>query len=196
MISSPDTARAELRRQQAVVASHLPREPSGAIVHRSVNPAPVRYSRDAQSGKVYDAEHQLQRMLDSITQYPTVQIAGSTVTLHPPLRFGALATVQAYVNTVCDNEGASRLDVRLSQSERWARYHGTYITLPSRGQDGGRWAWREEVVLHEITHHLTPGHGHDGVFCDRYITLLTAYVSPEIGFLTRLLLLDNGAKIS
>lgn len=191
-----DATRAQLRRQFAVVTERLPRDRTGAIVHRSVNPEPVRYSRDNQSGKVYDAEHQLQRMIDSIPKFPTVQIAGSTVTLHPPLRFGALETVQAYVHTVCANEGASRLGVRLSRAARWARYHGTYISLPTGGKDGGRWAWREEVVLHEIAHHLTPGHQHDGVFCDRYLDLLTKYVSPEIGFLQRILLLDNGAKIS
>lgn len=189
-----DTLRAQQRREFARVSVHLPRDRTGAIVHRSVEP--VRYTRDNQQSKVYAAEHQLQRMIDSIAKFPTLEIAGSTVTLHPPLRFGALEQVQHYVRTVCDNEGASRLDVRLSRAQRWARYHGSYISLPTGGKDGGRWAWREEVVLHEIAHHLTPGHEHDGVFCARLISLFTDYISPEIGFLIRLLLLDNGAKIS
>jgi putative metallohydrolase (TIGR04338 family) len=71
-----------------------------------------------------------------------------------------------------------------------AHYADGVIALPLQGLVGERWAARESVVLHELTHHLV-AHAHPGVaahgpeFCGDEVLLVEIVLGPEAALLLR-----------
>lgn len=109
---------------------------------------------------VYAAEDQWSALLD---RGGVVDFFGSRIDVPMQLRFGDVASVQAYVDRVLALEAVRRdypeagpLLVRASRSRMRARYlpDEQVIELP-----GELWAGRESVVLHETAHHLACSRG-------------------------------------
>lgn len=109
---------------------------------------------------VYAAEDQWSALLD---RGGVVDFFGSRIDLPMQLRFGDVASVQAYVDRVLADDAvkaeyprAGALTVRASRSRTRARYlpDEQVIELP-----GELWAGRESVVLHETAHHLACSRG-------------------------------------
>ena len=194
--AAPLTNRVAVRRMGNDLLGAIGTPPASPLLLDRGNVVQPKYSRDSQRTKVYEAENTYMRLIRRRAEFPVLELAGSRVTLLEGLRFGALPQVQDYVNTVCRNEGASRITVRAGERlANRAHYAGGVISLPLAGRDH-RWAWREEVLLHEIAHHLTAGDRHNGRFTSRLVDLFSDYIGPEAGFLLRLLLSDQGATLS
>ncbi len=159
--------------------------------------------RDTQQAAVYSAEHLVQRILSRSAEFPTVQVAGSTITLPPEKRFGSLTAVQAYVDAVLAlnwvratwPRAALPIRVRARAGDRQAVYRNGVIAVPS-DTIGSSWALRELVVLHEITHHLITGAeaAHGPTFVRTLIELVTEIVGPEAGLLLRVTMHDCGVS--
>lgn len=159
------------------------------------------------STAVYEAESQLARLLDRADRFPTVTIAGSTLTLPPERRFNGIDEVQAYVDEVLalpavrarwPRAAARPVRVRARRGPGRAHYEfdGAVMAIPVTGA-ASEWARRELVVLHEIAHHLgatvpAPDGMHGRAFRARLIDLVTVVLGPETGFALRVLLADQG----
>jgi putative metallohydrolase (TIGR04338 family) len=129
-------------------------------------------------GSVYGAEWRVADIL-ATPDVPFV-MHGCTVTVPVERKFGHIDTVKAYVQHVCEAEGATVPNVVVNNKmKKRATYCLGTITMPNFNE---RWAWRESVVLHEIAHHLTAGHGHDKVFQKALAQLLDKYIGPEIAW--------------
>lgn len=163
-------------------------------------------ARDTDRSRVYEAEGLVRRLLDRAVEFPTVQVAGSTLTLPVERRFGDVAAVQRYVAGVLalptvGDRWPARADVPVVVRERRGatqahyEYSGAVIAVPTAMQDpsGTAWAMRESVVLHEVAHHLLGDHdtGHGPAFRSALLDLVDAVVGPEL----RLLLLVTYADV-
>lgn len=104
---------------------------------------------------VYAAEDQWSAVLD---RGGVVDFFGSRLDVPMQLRFGDVASVQAYVDRVMASDrilevypSAGPVTVRPSRSRIRASYRpdAKAIDLP-----GELWAGREAVVIHELAHHL------------------------------------------
>lgn len=163
--------------------------------------------RDVQRSLVYGAEQLTQRLLARAGDYPTITVAGSTLTLPIERKFASVESVQAYVNKVFAlnwvraqyPQVTSTLLVRERAGNRSAHYeHRTAtIAIPTH-RIGDGWALRELVVLHEVAHHLTdpaePSHG--PMFAAIYVALVGGIIGDEAGFLLRVNLLECGAQLA
>lgn len=149
--------------------------------------------------RVYAAEFNLRSMFDHAGEHRNAIVSGVTLTLPDERKFGALETVQCYVDWVLDYVSDTYPSTPCTVVEghgnlRKHAYHcGSQITLPQR--DRTAWAWREIVVLHEIAHHLTPGHEHDAVFAGCLAFLLSEVIGPEAGWAYTVLLANEGINI-
>lgn len=156
---------------------------------------------------LYDAEDLVMRLLDRSDRYPTVEIAGSTLTLPVERHFGEIDSVQRYVDAVAGLEwvrsrwprAAVPVAVRARQGTARAEYlrPGAVIAVPV-GTGGRGWALRELVVLHEYAHHLASDEEqaaaapHGAEFADRYLSLVQELIGPEAALLLQVSLADTG----
>lgn len=142
----------------------------------------------------------MRRLLDRAAEFPTVQVAGSTVALPAERRFGDVAAVRRYVDgvlglrTIRDRWPArSAMPVVIRERRGATRAHyeylGAVIAVPTAMQDrsGTAWAMRELVMLHELAHHLLGDHDttHGPAFRSVLLDLVDIVIGPEL----RLLLL-------
>jgi putative metallohydrolase (TIGR04338 family) len=51
------------------------------------------------------------------------------------------------------------------------------------------------VVLHELAHAMTPGHGHDTVFCSKLVELVERCIAPEAGLLLAAAFGERGVHV-
>jgi putative metallohydrolase (TIGR04338 family) len=145
-------------------------------------------TEDPDRQRVYAAQNQVCHLMDwsPLDAPPKVTIHGSTITLQPDRKFGDLASVQRYVDAVLQlnwvqqrwSPGPVRVRERRGQTK--AHYLLGEIAVPTQW----RWALREMVVLHELTHHLAPPEEHHGaIFQETLTALLRELVSYEAAFL-------------
>lgn len=150
--------------------------------------------RDQHRSAVYAAEEQWARQL---ARGGTVDFFGSPLQVPQERRFADIASVQRYVDSVLSLigvvtcwPGVPAVRVRERAGDGRAHYSEGVIALPLRGAVGERWAARESVVLHEITHHLV-AHAHPGVaahgpeFCGDEVLLVEIALGPEAALLLR-----------
>ena len=156
-----------------------------------------------QKAAVYSAEQLVRRLLDRSAQFPTLQVAGSTITLPVEKRFGSAEAVQAYVDAVLALNwvraawpSAGPVRVRERAGDTLAHYSAGVIAVPTR-RIGSSWALRELVVLHELAHHLAaPGEQtHGAQFVGRFIELVTEIIGPEAGLLLRVTMSEQAVQI-
>ncbi len=147
--------------------------------------------RDNQQAKVYNAEYRLRNIMDRQHQAPTIQIAGSTLTLPAELKFADLPSMQRYVDLVLPGQAVK---VRARRGIAKAHYWGSEIAIPMMGDEKGRrWAMRQIVLLHECAHHGTPA-DHGPEFTTRFVDLLEQHMGPEVALIMTINLHENGAK--
>ena len=170
--------------------------------------ASVAVPRDAQRAKVYAAENLVLAMLDRAGTIPTVQVAGSTLTLPVERRFASVESVQGYVDAVLSLRWvrsrwptAGPVLVRRRRGTSRAHYSrdapgGPTIAVPTHAA-GTAWALRELVVLHELAHHLTDpsAAAHGPKFVGVLVDMVDGLVGVEAGFVLRVRLADEGAQI-
>jgi putative metallohydrolase (TIGR04338 family) len=182
--SAPSSIRPDHPQVPARHCPRCPRAPYGVHVT----------SRDQHRSAVYAAEEQWARQL---ARGGTVDFFGSPLHVPTERRFADIASVQAYVDAVLSLigvvtqwPGVGRVRVRERAGNRRAHYSGGIIALPIRGAVGERWAARESVVLHELTHHLV-AHAHPEAvphgpqFCGEEIRLVEIVLGPEAALLLR-----------
>jgi len=144
---------------------------------------------------VYDAEHTLRGYLRH-SAGELVNIAGVSLVMPMDARFGGdIRQVDEWASAVAMREGYGKVKVRegAPSLSKKAYYRAGTITLPRYNK--GPWAWRQSVVLHELAHHMTVGHGHDDRFADTLADLLSKYIGHEAGLAYRILLDKNGMKV-
>lgn len=150
--------------------------------------------RDQHRSAVYAAEEQWSRQLG---RGGPVDFFGSTLAIPVERRFADIASVERYVDAVLGLigvvtrwPGVPPVRVRERAGTGRAHYADGVIALPLRGAVGERWAARESVVLHELTHHLV-AHAHPGVaphgpeFCADEVRLVESAIGPEAALLLR-----------
>ncbi len=164
--------------------------------------------RDTGRSLFYEAESTVHNLFAA--PGPTVEIAGTHLTLPPEARFGSVESARGYVETVLARESlrsrypraAIEVRVRLRRGHRSAHYESPMsdgvapvIALPEMAD--GRWALRELVVLHELAHHLVdPGVvAHGPEFASTLVDLVTDVLGPEAGFVYRVILSDSGIAL-
>lgn len=160
-------------------------------------------TRDVQKAAVYEAEQLVRRLMDRSAQFPTLQVAGSTITLPAEKKFGSVESVQTYVDAVLAlnwvrttwPRAARPVRVRERAGDTKAHYHRGVIAVPAH-TIGSNWALRELVVLHELAHHLdTDAQPHGPSFVGIFLQLVTEIIGPEAGLLLRITLHEQGATI-
>lgn len=156
-------------------------------------------TRDQQRERVYQAEFRLRRMYDVIadTGNPTVELDGIHLTMPPEARFASVESVQMYCNRVLALvEHDQLVSVRERRGTAKAHYEwnwnsGGVIAVPMVGT---RWALREVVVLHELSHHLAPGAKHGPGFVTVMNDLLSRVMGPEVGLAYKILCTHEEVK--
>jgi putative metallohydrolase (TIGR04338 family) len=148
-------------------------------------------TRDSQRAKVYEAEHQLEAIMDRQHETSTIKIAGSTLTLPAEKKFADLASMQRYVDLALPGQAVK---VRARRGVKAAHYHASEIAIPMEGNEKGyRWAMRELVLCHEIAHHLSYDQ-HGPEFTTAFVDLLDRHMGPEVALVMTILLHENGAR--
>ncbi|MFZ3394163.1 TIGR04338 family metallohydrolase [Rhodococcus sp. 7Tela_A2] len=156
--------------------------------------------RDIRKSAVYDAEAMVRRMFDLADErgLRTVDVAGSSVTLPVERRFASLDSVQRYVDAVLALDwvrarwprAAVPVRIRARAGNAAAHYENdcATIALPEH-RSNTAWAFREMVVLHELSHHLDPldpeeatEGAHGPAFVDRFLALIGGIIGPEAAF--------------
>lgn len=161
---------------------------------------------DSQRARVYAAEDLVARILDRSTTHPVVEVAGSRITLPAERRFGDLASVQRYADALLALDWARRrwpraslpVTVTVRRGAGRAHYHwaGNVVAIPAP-EDGGRWALRELVILHEIAHHLgeLEEAAHGPAFAARLLDLVEEIIGPEVALLLRVSFADERVSV-
>lgn len=142
--------------------------------------------RDMEKTPTYDAEHELRFIL---TNGGTFDFYGSTLVIPEERKFGTIENVRDYVTKVCEFELVNNMftaasnppAVRARRGNRWAHYEpATHtIAVPEHKGSNHSWAMREIVVLHELAHAFTRGHGHDALFRGSFAWLVGAVIGRE-----------------
>jgi putative metallohydrolase (TIGR04338 family) len=161
--------------------------------------------RDSQRSKVYAAEGFVRTMFDRAAQHHSraLDFFGTTLTLPPEARFGAVEDVRRYVDAVLTMPSVMQrwhpdpLGVRVRRGASAAHYEvredGTaVIAVP---EQSSRWALRELVLLHEIAHHLCrvePAHGPE--FRATLCELAEVVMGPEVGHVLRVVYAKEGVR--
>jgi len=161
--------------------------------------------RDQHRSAVYAAEEQWGRQL---ARGGTVDFFGSPLQVPQERRFADIGAVQRYVDAVLGLigvvtrwPGVPRVRVRERAGNGRAHYSEGVIALPLQGLVGERWAARESVVLHELTHHLV-AHSHHGVaahgpeFCGDEVLLVEIALGPEAALLLRAAFDGSGIPVA
>lgn len=162
-------------------------------------------SRDTQRARVYAAEQFVRTMFDRATERgnSVVEFFGTSLTLPPEARFGSIDSVREYVDRVLAMPGivqrwpsAGPVSVRARRGGSSAHYEcsaeSAVIAVPDLTT---RWAMRELVVLHEISHHLCrsePAHGSE--FVATQCELAELVMGPEVGHVLRVVYAQEGAR--
>lgn len=163
--------------------------------------------RDSQRSRVYEAEAQLARIIDTRLDYPSIQLFGSDIVVPDDRKFGDLESVQRYVDAVLRlNWVAARwpvpaarpVSVRARASAQRAHYEQATATIALPPfEAGGGWALRELVVLHELAHHVTdaaqPMHGPE--FVGNMLVLVEGILGPEAEFILRTTYAENQVAV-
>jgi putative metallohydrolase (TIGR04338 family) len=157
---------------------------------------------DAQRERVYQAEYLTRDLLSLANVSPGRQVRffGSHLTLPREEVFDTLAQVEAYLRRamahpdVAGRYGSRRPPgVRERKGQRFAHAEGSHtIAIPTVD----KWALRELVVLHELAHILTPGDGHGPSFAACHLHLISSMIGPEVAWIHRVNLLENGVKVA
>ena len=162
---------------------------------------------DGQRTRVYEAEALVRRIFDRSVDYPTVDLAGSHLTLPPERKFASLDSVQRYLDAVLAlnwvrarwPRASTPVTVRARAGQARAHYERCppVVAVPLH-QGANAWALRELVLLHEVAHHLAddaaePAHGAD--FTGRMVELVDGIVGAEAAFLLRVTLVESGAAV-
>ena len=162
--------------------------------------------RDSQRERVYQAEFMLRGIYETIaaTGNPVVELDGIQLTMPPEARFGSVESVQSYCDRVLaliDDgrpEWASPAPVSVRERRGTAKAHyewsfsgGGVIAVPVVGS---RWAMREIVVLHELSHHLAPGAKHGPGFVTVMNDLLGRVMGPEVALAHKILCTHQEVK--
>jgi putative metallohydrolase (TIGR04338 family) len=161
--------------------------------------------RDDQRTRLYEAEGVLARMIDRRVDFPVAEAFGSRVTVPDDRKFGDIDSVQRYVDAVlalawvrraAPERAALPVRVRARAGATKAEYEfATHTIAVPPHRVGGRWAMRELVVLHELTHHLAPDAGHGPEFAAQLLELVEELVGVEAAFLLRSSLIDSGVHL-
>lgn len=167
-------------------------------------PDPVT-PRDTHRSAVYAAEEQWSRQ---IARGGVIDFFGSPLHVPTERRFADIASVQRYVDDVLSLIGVITrwpavppVRVRERAGTGRAHYSEGVIALPLAGAVGERWAARESVVLHELTHHLV-AHAHPGVaahgpeFCGEEVLLVEIVLGPESALLLRAAFDGSGIPVA
>lgn len=167
--------------------------------------------RDSDRSTVYEAEALVRRLLDRAVEFPTVQVAGSTIALPVERRFGDVAAVRRHVAGVLalpavrdrwPMRAAVPVVVRARRGVAQAHYEyaGAVIAVPTAMQDrsGTAWAMREVVVLHELAHHLLGDQDttHGPAFRSVLLDLVDIVVGPELRLLLLVTYADAGLGVA
>lgn len=99
---------------------------------------------DVHRSAVYSAEDQWSALMD---RGGRIDFFGTTLDIPMQLRFGDVAAMQAYVDSL--HEDAPRVRIRKGQSR--AHYEPRELVIAIPMESG--WAARESVLLHELAHH-------------------------------------------
>ncbi len=161
--------------------------------------------RDANRGKVYDAERIAHRLMERAGGAHTVQIAGATLTVPAEAKFGDVEGVARYVDDVLalDSvrerfaEATTPVRVRRRRGGRAAHYEANERVIAVPDSAEGAWALRELVVLHELAHHLDPivdGQTHGASFVDTLVDLVGLVLGPEVGLVYRVVFTESGVR--
>jgi putative metallohydrolase (TIGR04338 family) len=173
---------------------------------------PARGAADRDRSKVYEAEALVRRLIDRSAEFPTIEVAGSRITLPVERRFGSVSSVQAYLDAVLahpqvlggwPDRAAVPVTVRRRRGLGQAHYEFATATIavPTAMSDAGgtAWAMRELVVLHELAHHLTgaptgsrAAHGRE--FRSVLLDLVELLVGPELRLLLLVSYSDGGIR--
>jgi len=150
--------------------------------------------RDHHRSAVYAAEDQWARQL---SRGGRIDFFGSPLQVPVERRFADVESLQRYVDAVLGLigvitrwPGVPPVRVRERAGSGRAHYSDGVIAIPLRGAVGERWAARESVVLHELTHHLV-AHAHPGAlphgpeFRGAEIRLVELALGPEAALLLR-----------
>lgn len=174
--------------------------------HPAKQPAAAQSGRprDADRSAVYEAENLVRRLLDRSSDFPTVEVVGSRITLPVERRFGSIESVQTYLDAVLQTPAVRErwpdravlpctVRERRGSGEAHYEYFSAVIAVPTAmsSRRGTAWAMRELVVLHELAHHLV-GEAetfHGKAFRETLLDLVELMIAPEL----RLLLLVSYA---
>lgn len=158
---------------------------------------------DKEKQATYDGEHIVTRMMTLANQEDgprQVTVIGVKLAVPVEYRFASVESIQCYVDKVLAHPGVREtwplvrpITVRARKGNRKAHYeHGGVIAIP---MDLGSWACRELVVLHEIAHHLAPGHGHDVTFRRAMHTLARLIMAPEVSLILQMVWHQQGLEV-
>lgn len=168
-------------------------------------------SRDSQRSRVYEAEGLVRGMFDRAEESGAriIDLHGSHLTLPIERKFASVESVQTYADRVLSLNWVRAQWFRASRPVKVRPRAGTTAAHYEIGSDvlavpvhtrESRWALRELVILHELSHHLDPAptgsapHGPE--FCSRYIDLVDGVVGPEAALLLRTTMYDCGVRIA
>lgn len=144
----------------------------------------------------YDAEHEVEFILQN---GGTAEVYGSYLTVPPLRKFGDLDGVRRYVETVCAVFDFKPVPaVARRHGDKAATYQLSTHTIKIPDHRGSRhsWAMNELVVLHELAHAMTRGHGHDARFCSKLVQLVDRVIGPEAGLLLSIAYGERGITIT
>lgn len=162
-------------------------------------------NRDTQRSKVYAAEQFVLTMFDRAAEHHSraIDFFGAALTLPPEGRFASLDSVQVYLDEVLSLPevqrrwpGTAPLRARSRRGRTSAHYerdgNGGVIAVPDHASS---WALRELVVLHEISHHLSPaGPPHGPGFVATFCELAAVVMGPEVGHVLRVVYAKEGVR--
>ncbi len=162
--------------------------------------------RDSQRSKVYDAQHLVMRVFDRSADFPTMDVAGSRLTVPVERKFGAVQSVQTYVDALLGlgwvrqtwPRATLPVTVRIRAGDQAAHYERLSSTMAVPGHIGGTaWAMRELVILHELAHHLDPTGepAHGPGFAGILLELIGEIIGPEAALLMRVTMGDVGVEV-
>ena len=156
---------------------------------------------DRQKSKLYEAEQLLRRMYDNSVKSdnPAISVGGANLVLPPEVKFGSVASVQAYVDRVLEMPSvievfgtSNPITVRKRKGETKAHY-SRYNQEIAVHDGRNNWGMRELVILHELAHHFTPTfaqEAHGAEFADTFITLVGLVMGSQAG-LALLIIFDT-----
>lgn len=163
-------------------------------------------ARDSQRSKIYDVQHLVMRVFDRAADFPTMEVAGSHMTVPVERKFASIENVQSYVDAFLALSWVREtwpravipVKVRIRAGDQAAHYERQSATMAVPGHVGGTaWAMRELVILHELAHHLDPTGepAHSAEFAGILLDVIGEIIGPEAALLMRVTMGDVGVKV-